>query len=191
MSRSIVKVKSHGGITIPLGELSEKNLDLTYEGVFAGPKKDLNVEEASKFFANLSDANIRSKTWMRKYLLDNPYCDWILNYQFWLIGKNKWVAAGKFNDEILFEWEINSNRLIHLISNLPDNTRSILVIHPDYFEKEEYVLQNVSGELLSQEKDIKINLIKIMKATISKIILTIKKLNARAFKAYIRRSEVK
>ena len=170
-------VKSQGGITLPLGELSEKNLDLKYEGVFGGPKKNLNLEKALKFVSNSSDANIRSETWMRKYLIDNPYCDWLVDYQFWLLGKDTWVAAGSFNNEVLFEWDINSERLIDIIKDLPENTRSILLIHPDYFEKEEYILQHINKESLYKRKGIKVHLIKNIRAIILKILLKIKKLN--------------
>jgi hypothetical protein len=127
------QVRSPSGKILPLGKLSERKLKLSYEGNFAIRKKDIKVEDAVEFCSNVTGADVRSKAWMRRYLIDNPCCDRAIDYQFWLIGKNKWVAAGKQKGKYLFEWEIDVDRLLDLIQNLPENTRSVLVIHPDYF----------------------------------------------------------
>ncbi len=128
------EVRSPTGKILPLGKLSEKELNLTYEGNFAIRKKDIKVEDAVEFCSNVAGTDVRSKAWMRRFLIDNPCCDRAIDYQFWLIGKDKWVAAGKEKRQELFEWEIDIGRLLDLIQNLPENTHSVLVIHPDYFE---------------------------------------------------------
>jgi hypothetical protein len=130
------EARSPDGRTLPLGVLSEKELDLTYEGNFAIPKGNFMPEEAAEFVMHRTGADVRSEVWMRRYLLDNPCCDRAIDYQFWLIGRDQWVAAGKHDGHELFEWQIDSNRLLDLIKNLSENTRSVLVIHPDYFDPE-------------------------------------------------------
>ena len=128
------EVKSPIGKVLPLGKLSEKQLGLSYEGTFAVPKRDLETEKVALFLRNSKDANPRSETWMRRYLLENPCCDWAIDYQFWLIGKDKWVAAGGERSKELFEWEIDLDAMLDLIRELPNDTRSVLVIHPEYFD---------------------------------------------------------
>ena len=118
------------GKTLPLGVLSEKRLGLSYEGNFAVPKKCLNIKEAGEFCSNLKDADIRSEEWMRRYLIDNPLYDRSVDYQFWLIGKDKWVAAG----EGVWEWEVGLGRVLEIVKELPENTKSMIVVHPDYFK---------------------------------------------------------
>ncbi len=130
------EARTPSGQILPLGKLSEKKLNLKYEGNFPIPKNKFNIGDAVEFCAFSKDSNIRSKSWMRRYLFLNPCFDRKIDYQFWLIGNDKWVAGGKFNDENFFEWEIDSNRLFDLIKKLPKNSRSIIVIHPDYFEFE-------------------------------------------------------
>ena len=122
----VVKIK---GKVLPLGVLSEKKLGLQYEGNFAVQKKDFNAKDAAMFCSNLKDADIRSEPWMRKYLVDNPLYDREIDHQFWLIGKDKWVAGGRD----LWEWEVGLDRMLELVRGLPEDTRSVVVIHPDYF----------------------------------------------------------
>ena len=163
------EVISPNGTILPLGKLSEKKLDLSYEGIFAVPKQNPNIKKALKFCMNLADADIRSEAWMRRYLCNNPCCDWAIDYQFWLIGQDKWVAAGKYNGEELFEWKIDSTRLLHLVQDLPLNIRSVLVIHPDYFETEEPILSKKRTNLSATGKSYNINTLKKMKRKLSKI----------------------
>ncbi|NIM97527.1 MAG: hypothetical protein GTO24_05410 [candidate division Zixibacteria bacterium] len=108
----------------------------TYRVLREGGKLMVRMSDRGESSINevLTSADVRSKAWMRRYLVDNPCCDRTIDYQFWLIGRDKWVVAGKQKGQYLFEWEIDIDRLLDLIQNLPENTRSVLVIHPDYFE---------------------------------------------------------
>ena len=118
---------------VPLGRISERALGLSYEGTFAVPKRDgLDREAATAFFDDRSSADIRSERWMRRYLLDNPCCDWTVDYQFWLLGKDSWVAAGRFGGASLFEWNIGLERALYLVSALPTGSRTLVVLHPEY-----------------------------------------------------------
>ena len=126
------KELSPKGNTLPLESLSERLLNLQYEGTFARPKTKINLLEVRAFITEKEKASVRSEHWMKKYLLDNPYCDWETDYQFWLIGKNQWVAAGRFDGQTLFEFAIGIDRLIYLLNNLPEGSRSVLNIHPAY-----------------------------------------------------------
>ncbi|MDD1444255.1 hypothetical protein MEO93_28740, partial [Dolichospermum sp. ST_sed3] len=74
-----------------------------------------------------------SRDWMYQYLIENPCCDWEMDYQFWLLGKDCWVAAGRHRNKLLFEWMINLDKLLAIISDLPAGTRSVMVLHPEYF----------------------------------------------------------
>ena len=126
------KVVSARGVPLPLGRISMQELQLTYEGTFAKPKKNLKVEEANDFCSGKKEANIRSETWMRRYLLDNPCIDWAIHYQFWLVGKDSWVVAGRFGGEKLFAWDVSLDQVISRVGSLPEGSRSVMLIHPCY-----------------------------------------------------------
>ncbi len=118
---------------VPLGRLSERALGLTYEGTFARPKvAGVDADAAAAFFGDKASADIRSEPWMRRYLLNNPCCDWDANFQFWLLGKDSWVAAGRFQNTSLFEWNIQLERVLELLKTLPIGSRSVVVLHPEY-----------------------------------------------------------
>jgi hypothetical protein len=119
---------------IPLGSLSLSDLDLTYEGSFASPKLNIDNNEAKRYLSNIQETDVRSKSYMRKYLLNNPILEWKIDYQFWLIGSDKWIASGRYNDLELFEWEIGVFDVIKIIKSLPLDSRSVIVIHPTYYE---------------------------------------------------------
>jgi hypothetical protein len=121
-------------VTLPVGKISMRDLNLSYEGTFAKPKWKFKLNEARKFINNTKIINIRSKESMYQYLKNNPCCDWDIDYQFWLIGKNMWIATGGINDHSLFEWNIDITRVLNIIRELPNNTKSIIVIHPEYFD---------------------------------------------------------
>lgn len=129
-------VLSPEGKTLPLGVLSEKALGIDYEGGFVVPRKCVNREDAADFCRDLESCDVRSETWMRRYLIDNPCCHRQIDYQFWLIGRDTWVAAGGHEDGLLFEWMIDWNRVMAILKGLPGGTRSVLVIHPDYIQYE-------------------------------------------------------
>jgi len=113
---------------LPLGKLSMKKLDLTYEGTFAVPKRRVNLTDFSNCLKEKPD--IQSKEWMYNFLVDSPYCDYETYAQFWLIGLDEWAVAirGKLH------WKIGLSKVLDLTETIPPTTKSIFVIHPDYFD---------------------------------------------------------
>ncbi len=125
-------LKDRRGRLLPLGKLAESELGLTYEGSFATRKRRLERDAAERFFNDREASNVRSETWMRRYLVDNPAMDWAIDYQFWLVGRDSWVAAGRFADETLFEWQVGLDRVRQLAARLPAGSRTVFVVHPEY-----------------------------------------------------------
>ncbi len=125
-------VKTKGGKSVPLGCITERDVRLTYEGSFAKKKDGINETEARKFFSNSKDVDVRSETWMKRYLLENPCLDWETDYQFWLVGRDTWVVAGKYGGDALFAWNVGINRVLEIVRGLPEGSRSIMIVHPEY-----------------------------------------------------------
>jgi len=123
-------------IKLPLGTLSEEKLGLTYEGTFTTPKPNLTQEAISEYIDHM-ESSVQSEEWMRRYLSENPYHTWNVDYQFWLIGPDEWIASGKGG----FEWRVPLTRVLSIIEGMPTDTRCLLVIHPDYFEPEKPCLE--------------------------------------------------
>lgn len=126
------QVSTPNGLILPLGTVSESELGLTYEGTFSTRKREFDVRKAEEFVESFEPDAVRSGTWMRQLLLDNPCCDYSVDYQFWLVGKDSWVAAGRFGENELFEWKVSASRVIEIVGSLPPNTKSLMVIHPCY-----------------------------------------------------------
>lgn len=120
------------GAVLPLASVSEQDLGLTYEGTFARPKSKPDRRSAAAFFADLDAANIRSEVWMRTYLLDNPACDWGVDIQCWLLGKDMWVIAGRFGGREVFHWAATLKDLLVFLEQIPIGLRTLLVVHPEY-----------------------------------------------------------
>ena len=123
---------SPDGVKLPLESLDENKLNLLYEGTFSRKKTKIDASNARAFITEREKSNLQSESWMKQFLLDNPYRDYEIDYQFWLIGKDKWVAAGRFANQALFEFAIGRDRLMYLLDELPEGSRSIMVIHPAY-----------------------------------------------------------
>lgn len=127
------RVRSPQGALVPQAVLVEQHLNLSYEGTFAQPKREPDMAAAEAFFADRASANIRSETWMKVYLLENPACDWAVDIQCWLLGKDLWVIAGRCHGAVIFEWSVGFDQLIYLLQRLPIGLRILLVTHPEYF----------------------------------------------------------
>ena len=123
------------GLLLPLGRLALDELGLEYEGTFAAPRSDVVIDDATAFFADTASANIRSESWMRRYLADNPACRWTLDAQCWLLGKDSWAIAGYFRDPHEFIWDAQLEDVLHYLSDLPESARAMLVIHPEYVSR--------------------------------------------------------
>ncbi len=116
---------------LPLGRLNPDKEGLMYEGTFARPKLQIDARAASEFFADRATANIQSESWMKRYLLENPSCDWGIDYHFWLLGKDRWVIAGRYRGDTKFEWDVDMHGVARSIAELPEGSRSVLLIHPE------------------------------------------------------------
>lgn len=119
------------GIPLPLGRVNPATVGLEYEGTFAKPKTLIDNSTAGRFFADRKSANLQSEMWMKTYLLCNPCCDWGIDYQYWLLGKDKWVVAGSFKGDIQFDWGIGLDQVLRHLEMLPTGSRSVLVVHPE------------------------------------------------------------
>jgi hypothetical protein len=117
---------------IPLGSLSEETLGLSYEGTFSRPKPCINEEQAKQFFSDQSSCDVHSKEWMKTFLLNNPTCDYMIDFQFWLLGKDKWIISGIHGGYSTFEWNVDLTHVLETMRILPTGSRSVLVIHPEY-----------------------------------------------------------
>jgi hypothetical protein len=118
---------------LPLGVLSEAELGLTYEGTFASPHRHPDSAEASAFAADLAAANIRDPAWMRTYLTKNPCCRWDVDMQIWVVGRDHWVAGGVLGGEPYFRDRLTLADLPSVLTDLPDRSRCLFVLHPEYF----------------------------------------------------------
>ncbi len=120
------------GEPLPLEELSEQDLGLTYEGTFAEPRADLDIAEAEAFTLNREDASIRNEQWMRLYLPENPYCRWTVDVQIWIVGRNQWCIGGRLAGRTVFEWDRPLGDVLEFIGSMPSGTRVLFVLHPEY-----------------------------------------------------------
>ncbi len=126
-----------GGIRIPLGELDEQELGLTYEGNSAGPVSLGPDEKIQKWLESTTPRAAQDENWMRTYLLENPYCRWGADQIFWLAGRNRWaVCVQKPDSRRRFDWNLNLEQMLKVLSDTPSGTRSVLIMHPVFFSEE-------------------------------------------------------
>ncbi len=123
------------GVPLPMEALNEQELGLTYEGTFAVPQEDIDVELAEAFAHNQAGASIRNEQWMKQYLTENPYCQWAVDVQIWIVDCNKWVIGGRIDDRPVFHWDITLGDVLEYISTMPRGTRALFVLHPEYMRQ--------------------------------------------------------
>ncbi|MCA8942997.1 MAG: hypothetical protein KDB80_10595 [Planctomycetes bacterium] len=116
---------------LPIGRLDEAELNLRYEGTFASPRSNPDLD-AVRAFVEAPGASVRSDTWMRTYLLDNPYCEWKVDSQLWLTGRDEWVLASRIDQRATLEFGIDLGRAIDRLRALPEGSRTLIVVHPVY-----------------------------------------------------------
>jgi len=126
------KEVSPSKMLLAIGSLSEAKLGLTYEGAYATKKKSLKTSAIARFLKNRDGADVRSESWMKRYLLENPCLDWTIDFQIWLLGKDSWVVAGRWENETIFQWDIRLEQVLTCIREFPVSSRSVAVIHPCY-----------------------------------------------------------
>jgi hypothetical protein len=122
-----------GGRRLPLEAIREDEHGLAYEGTFAVPRPDADVGEAERFVRDCAGAGLRSETWMRRFLLDNPTCRWDVDLQVWVIGRDEWVVAGRTDGTPVFRWCVDLDDAVGAIRAMPPGSRSMVVLHPEYF----------------------------------------------------------
>lgn len=113
-----------------LGQLSAKQLGLLYEGTFSTAKAKTNTHKIKRFMKD--KAGFSSKDWTEMYLKNSPYRDYSIDFQFWLVGKDEWVISGHYDELDIFDYKVPLNKVLSTISNLPQGSRSMMVIHPEY-----------------------------------------------------------
>lgn len=116
---------------LPLGVLDEGALGLTYEGTFAARRR--TTSGASAFAGDRASADIRSPSWMKAYLCENPCCDWQVDMQVWVVGQNRWVAGGRVGGQVYFRDGLTLTDLRTVMDDLPGGARCLFVLHPEYF----------------------------------------------------------
>ena len=116
------------GKRLPLGVLSEQAVGLTYEGTYVRPKLVRDSKQASAFLEDISSASTSSESWMRSFLHSNPTLDYLVDFQFWLLGIDKWTITGPD----LFLWHVNLDRVLAELDKLPEGARAVVVVHPEY-----------------------------------------------------------
>lgn len=121
------------GARLKLGRLSPRRLGLEYEGTFAVPRPEVDRHAVAAFLNMAKGADIRDDTWMRAYLVENPICAWDIDFQCWLVGPDSWVVASGRDQPVAFHWDLRLVELAAFIQCLPDATRTMLVVHPEYF----------------------------------------------------------
>jgi len=130
LNRSHINVD---GRTIPLQTLDESALGLAYEANFPKPAKR-KQPGLERYLSDFPDDAVRNRKWMRTYLVDNPHCAWGAHYNLWLIGRDRWVIAGRRRLRNLFAWNATLNDVKKFVGRVPGGRRIVLHIHPVYID---------------------------------------------------------
>ncbi len=127
-------VQTSAGLSLPLGVLSEVGLGLTYEGTFSRTKPQIDLSRTDAFLNNKENTGVRSDAWMKTFLLDNPYREFTLDFQYWLVGRDEWVFSGQYEGKEYFRSLINLNEVFETLQAIPSGTKTLFVLHPEYFK---------------------------------------------------------
>lgn len=122
---------------LPIGRLREAELSLLYEGTFSEPRTLRDPLLVADYIRGERPASVRDEGWMRTYLVNNPLHGWRSDYQLWAIGGGNWVfggsAAASGRSEPRFAWNVRIDEAIRLLEDLPPGSRTLVVMHPEYF----------------------------------------------------------
>lgn len=127
------RVAAPDGGPLPLGALSERELELTYEGTFAAPRTRVSRRRLAAFL-DLS-GSIRDEAWMRAYLTANPYCRWMVDIQIWIVGRDRWAIGGEFGRNPVFQWDASLAQVLDFVRTAPAGRRILFVLHPEYLRR--------------------------------------------------------
>jgi len=118
-----------------IGKITLDKMKLDYEGTFAKTKFNASKKDAKKYIEQYKDSgNMSNKEWTYKYFFDNPVNDWSCDTQIWLVGKNKWIIASKYDNENIFEFQVPLSKVISFIrDDMGTSSSIVMVLHPEYF----------------------------------------------------------
>lgn len=117
---------------IPLQTLSEAELGLTYEANHPDSKGARRGAELARYLSFAPADAVRNASWMRTYLLENPYTRWGADYNAWLLGDDQWTIAGHADRDSLFVWDARLDDVLRFLTEAPLGSRIVLHVHPVY-----------------------------------------------------------
>ncbi|MCC7410753.1 MAG: methyltransferase domain-containing protein [Gammaproteobacteria bacterium] len=118
----------------PTGVLSERALDLDYEGSAVSAAAAPAAPAARRYLEELPAGDlVRNERWFRTYLFDNPYCRWGYDGNVWVLGKDFWVIAGGVGDGRTFRFGVSWHEVRDWLAELPPSASVALTLHPVYF----------------------------------------------------------
>lgn len=123
---------TRNGRFIPLQSLDEKELGLCYEANNPIVDETQHTPALENYLSGYPDDPVRNEQWMRKYLVDNPYCIWESDYNIWLLAQDKWVIGGHPKRDPIFKWDVRLEELLIFLDRLPEQKRVVCNIHPSY-----------------------------------------------------------
>ena len=119
-------------IPCSLGSESAVEHGLVYEANYPLKKKNIDHKKLNEFLSITPD--MRDKSWMKIYLHDNPYMNRDYDCDIWLVGKNQWVASMRKNGYEQYCEELTFSEVLEFIDLLPEQSRSVITLHPEYFQ---------------------------------------------------------
>lgn len=121
------------GSGTPLQVLDERGLGLEYEA--NAPELESDGLSRLEAWMRLDPADpVRDEQWMRTYLVEHPICRWGADYNFWLIGADRWAIGGHRLRNGAFAWDATLDDVVRFMAGLPRGARMVVHIHPLYID---------------------------------------------------------
>lgn len=116
------------GADIALGQLSAREIGITYEANYARPPE---CRDEARVKLYLVQARTETAEHLRWYLHANPYCRWGADYTCWLYDHDCWALAGQGEGT---PWKSRASFIdvLDLLGNAPAGSRVLLHVHPFY-----------------------------------------------------------
>ena len=92
------------------------------------PIKTKNIKKAK-----IKNYEIRNIEFLKEYFLNNKIFERSYNYSFWINGKNSCIFSDNFNKKLKI---IKISEIKNKIFKLPNSSKVILNLHPEYFQNE-------------------------------------------------------
>lgn len=116
-----------GGVPVPLGRLSARELGLEYEANFASPRHRCDPHDLRLFRERACSPDVRTHLFWQ--LHENPACRWGADMTCWLYGADRWAVAGQ-GPETPWLPAAGTDDVLHVLKRLPDGARVVLHVHP-------------------------------------------------------------